>query len=624
MRKFLLFSSIFLLIMAALLLVFAPQGSEVPYLMPQKVMAQGPVELVNLRDQNSKTYSLGGDQYALDVSIGSIHYQDNQGDWQDIVTSIMPSPLTNWDWEVVKGHWQLLINDDTTIAVGKGGNWIGFRYIAFGYLDWATKDYQILQTREDVIPVVDGNTITWQGIFYGVDLEYIYTPDGLKENLYISQDTREYLAAHPPNSYGLNNDTSYLVGALECDWQLQTFQPEDDQGDPIDWNQVKELIAGGVYWRDPILDKIITALPVGFAYQPGMDPEDYVDLRFRFYQDSGTNYLLTGARVVDLNNMPVGTIILDPTIDEQVGASADDSHEYESTGANAPYLASVKIVAGTSATNRYWGGFRWASGSFPSSGSTIDVCYVEIYITSTLWDDMLADWHFQDGTASPAQFSGDNYDITSRARTDEYTYWSENSMGTGWAQSPSMVDALQEVIDNYSPTAIVSIAKPRTSLFKESTAKSYDSDPDLAAKLHIEYTAGGCSPSIELDQSSWSVNGGTPVDTNTAYNTGLDWCTITNNSGGSIDIFIQGTDMTGGTAWDLSDDYSNGSDIYGMRAGLYGGSYNIDVKESTTNLLKDSLADSGTQDFGLQILTPTAYSDGVSKSGTVMVTAVCE
>lgn len=151
-------------------------------------------------------------------------------------------------------------------------------------------------------------------------------------------------------------------------------------------------------------------------------------------------------------------------------------------------------------------------------------------------------------------------------------------------------------------------------------------DRDLFCNTNNAVTleAGGCSPSIELDQSSWSVNGGSVVDEDTAYNTGLDWCTITNNSGGSVDIYIQGTDMTGGTAWDLSDDYSNGADIYGMRAGLYGGSYNIDVKESTTNLLKDSLADSGTQDFGLQMLTPTSYSDGVSKSGTVTVTAVCE
>jgi len=130
-----------------------------------------------------------------------------------------------------------------------------------------------------------------------------------------------------------------------------------------------------------------------------------------------------------------------------------------------------------------------------------------------------------------------------------------------------------------------------------------------------------CSPSIALDQSTWAIGA---VSEDETKNTGLDWCTITNNSGGSIDIYIQGTDMMGGTAWDLSDDASNGNMIYGMHAGLYGGSYNIVVKESTTNLLKDSLADSGTQDFGLQLYTPTVFTEGAAKSGTVSVTAVCE
>lgn len=459
--------------------------------------AADPVEIIELRDRTSKTYSLGGNKYSLDVSLGSVHYKDDPADpnelWKDIDSTIVTSERENWDWQVVKGNWHLLVRDDTTVAVGKAGGWLGFQYIGFGYLDWASKDYEILQTRQAVTPDVTGNKITWTGIFGGdTVLEYIYTADGFKENLYIPQTTRDWLAAYPPSSYGLDNATSYLVGIILCDW-IASFPAETAFGVPINWDNINEFIDSGVFWRNPATAQLVTALPLGCAFHESGDPESAVELRYRFFSQSGFHYLLFGAKVTDLNSLPAGTIIIDPTVDEQVGASLDDSHEYESSGGNSPTLTTVKIVAGTSATNRYWGGFRWESGSFPSAGETIDVCYIEIYITSTLWDDMLADWHFQDGTASPSQFSSDDYDITSRTRTDDYTYWAANGMGIGWEQSPSLVDTLQELIDNYSPTAIVAIAKPRTTSFKEVTCRAYDWDSAQAAKLHIEYTGGAAA-----------------------------------------------------------------------------------------------------------------------------------
>ena len=217
-------------------------------------------EIVDMRDQYTKVYSTGVG-YAADYSMGSVHYEDEYGDWQEIDTTIVNSTRPNWDWEVVKGHWTLLIAANTTVAIGKAGHWIGFRYAGYGYLDWGSKDYIVLGTVNNVTPVVTDNSITWPNLFGGVDLEYVYTPDGFKENLYISQSARDWLVANPPSSYGLNNSRSYLVGGLECDWQ-SSYPAERDDGTPIDWDSVNEFITSGVYFRHPILDKIITALPL--------------------------------------------------------------------------------------------------------------------------------------------------------------------------------------------------------------------------------------------------------------------------------------------------------------------------------------------------------------------------
>jgi len=134
-----------------------------------------------------------------------------------------------------------------------------------------------------------------------------------------------------------------------------------------------------------------------------------------------------------------------------------------------------------------------------------------------------------------------------------------------------------------------------------------------------------CSPSIDLNTSSWDVNSGDPVSEASTYNAGLTFFTITNNSGGPVNISISGIDMTGGGhTWTLSDTATPGDMTYGLKAGLSGGDYTIIVKKNSPyNSLVEDLADEATQDWGLKIYTPTNFDDGNEKSGTITLTVVC-
>lgn len=310
-------------------------------------------ELIELRTRTSKTYYLGDSHYALEASPNSIHYKDNLDDpseqWKDIDTTIQTSNRTDWNWEVVKGHWHLLIKDDTSVALGKDGNWIGFRYEGFAYYDTESKEYAILDNRRDVTPTIDGNKIRWEGLFYGVNLEYTYTPDRFKEDLEVTQVARDWLTSNPPSSFGLNNQTSYLVGYLECDWR-NAYPAEDDQGNLVNFDNL-EHEGKSIFWRHPVKGYLFTALPTGWARHSDLMPEEWVKIRHRFYKaTNGKHYLLFGSKVALLNQMPSGTIDIDPTAtyypDSDPEASSVDGFVYESTVAN---WATIRAAAGDGA-----------------------------------------------------------------------------------------------------------------------------------------------------------------------------------------------------------------------------------------------------------------------------------
>ena len=142
-----------------------------------------------------------------------------------------------------------------------------------------------------------------------------------------------------------------------------------------------------------------------------------------------------------------------------------------------------------------------------------------------------------------------------------------------------------------------------------------------AVEWNVDYTV---TPVISNTPSTWDVNSPNPVEVNTTYLTGLTHFTLTNSSGYAINVSISGEDMTGtGETWTLSNDGSNSvAGTYGLMAGLSLTSYDIVVKrDAAYNNLVTNMPQSSTQDWGLQLLTPTSFGDGTLKSGNVTLTA---
>lgn len=135
-------------------------------------------------------------------------------------------------------------------------------------------------------------------------------------------------------------------------------------------------------------------------------------------------------------------------------------------------------------------------------------------------------------------------------------------------------------------------------------------------ELRVDYTL----PPPDISNSPSDYAFGLLAEGATA-NTTLTYFTVTNYSGYDVNITIGGTDMIGGVTWELSDTATPGEDTYGLKAGLAGTSYNITVPKTFANPLVNNLTDSSSRQWGLQLLAPTSFSDGGSKSGTVTLTA---
>lgn len=181
----------------------------------------------------------------------------------------------------------------------------------------------------------------------------------------------------------------------------------------------------------------------------------------------------------------------------------------------------------------------------------------------------------------------------------EYTEtWTEKPGGGAW--SVDDLDALEAGI------------VLKACIFEE---KEYT----YCTQVYIEVNYAAVDPDIENLPTTIGFGVLTASATST---TGLDHLTVTNNSVFAVDISIKATDMTGGNAWTLSDTATPGEDIVGLKAGLSGGDYTIVVKKNAPyNDLVSGLAGETTQDWGLKIYAPTAFTDGVEKSGTITLTA---
>jgi len=251
--------------------------------------------------------------------------------------------------------------------------------------------------------------------------------------------------------------------------------------------------------------KVVWSLAAPRAFDSSGDPETGECAgQIRIYVNKKIKYC--GVRFpkawIDTAQFPV---MLDPAVDYQVGAGADDARNYGSThpgdGGYADMYTSINLGASTS--NYYIAGIRFQTVAVPA-GATVDHAYASFKLLSAAGDAPSLSVACEDADDASTFSSGTHepYDAY-LARTTAIISWSPTETtvdhwfgGAGETDEIDLKTLVQEVIDRpgwasgndlvfvfwYAPTSLPAANTIR--IFR-----SYEMEGNVSGpKLHIEYT----------------------------------------------------------------------------------------------------------------------------------------
>lgn len=465
---------------------------------PNSNAQAAPPQFVEIqREENSKKYQ-NGNHFIIDASIAPVHYQDSQGQWQEINTRLTPA-LAPWDWQMIQAGYNFNVKSDFTagqiIDYSTEGQHVFFQPMT---LKWTNNLSQIQQigipqnvtptitnTPSEILPGVASQqgSIEWPNAYgSGIDFTYSAYPAMLNKLLTVSGLND----LPPPPAFILSGGNPSLTLDFIFDPDASLFIWVDGNL----WNERdKTTTSGPVLFKNGAAETLFEFTPPVYWDSAGNGGSANLTL------DKIGNSLYVSVSVpYSWLQTAAYPVYIDPTIDVGISVSTDDVHELESDGSITDQTGSTPYAytyAGLASSGRYWGAFRFP-GVAIDQGSTIDVSYVSGQVHDAARDYIDANIHFLTN-ASPNTFSTTNAtDVTGRPRTTASVSWINADLGAPTTyQTPSLNTPLQEVVNSVTTTAVAVVYRPNSDGNFPCRFDAYNYAGGGPAAIHIEYTAGG-------------------------------------------------------------------------------------------------------------------------------------
>lgn len=174
----------------------------------------------------------------------------------------------------------------------------------------------------------------------------------------------------------------------------------------------------------------------------------------------------------------------------QVSSGNDDGIE---PGSGTPNLSHASEIAMLTNSVNTWLALRFTNVTVPQ-GATINApgTTLEVYVVGTSYDDPDVDVYLEAADNSAALTTSAN-NISSRTKTTAKVTWTATGIGAGWKSPGDLAAVVQEVTDRpgWASGNALTVLLDALSAANNLRIRPYEFDSSLAAKLTIDYTAGG-------------------------------------------------------------------------------------------------------------------------------------
>jgi len=222
-----------LLICISLLLSVIPTSASAKDTSSSETSVAVGAEVVSLREENIKHYDMGNGTYQAIAYSHPIHEMDSEGNWQDIdfgmtltqtrgIGTYKNGSGTSFRQNYAAGQpIMTLSGDNTAIAmtlVANTGTQVA-RVQAVPVTATVTESQTNLGTFAAAQAATFSNTLFYENVLPGVDLEYIVDPWTVKENIVVKQPAAQY-------AYTFKLDLEGLYPVLQADGSVLIYNAE--------------------------------------------------------------------------------------------------------------------------------------------------------------------------------------------------------------------------------------------------------------------------------------------------------------------------------------------------------------------------------------------------------------
>jgi len=425
----------------------------------------------------------------LDTHIGPIHY--GAGEDTEIDTAWELGVLDDAPWlhKMVKAGFNVYMGSGTTDF--DSGQIVRYVHPASGedvtfeaqQLQW-TNDLDQIEAIADPQTIshtsIDDDTIYWDGA-YGAGLDFRWQAQTARLAKYLT--IQSLVAIGSPPQFIIDGGNP----VLRMGFIFQKSSGIDIYIDGVLWNEKSnnpQTTEGNVEFR--LNGESLWWFKQASATDSGDGDAPVIRQRFRAVAANLFVEVLVPWTWLQSAVYPVE---IDPTIDDQVGASADDGKaiiDISNWG-----LTSTNAYLGRNDGTTHYAGWYIFKNISGLSGSTINTSYISLY-TDVVSGDGADTIITAEDVETATQFA--TYSAwDGRTDTPESVVWTDIPDADGWTNSPSINTIIQELADSYDPDQIgfTIIDDYGDTSQRRTRYKSYDDSTTLCAKLHIEYTAGG-------------------------------------------------------------------------------------------------------------------------------------